>query len=1001
MAGKKQRLKMRNGKYIALWILPLLLFALLVFILNFAADFAAPTLDTFLGRGEASYQTVDGTASEAVTYYIANATGADEARQNSEAVAERTSDEGQVLLKNDGVLPLAQNSMVTPFGYAYLNPAYSGTGAGAASSANNVSPADALSRYFTVNDATVTAMEGAEVVNLTEAEGTSPAYLTGALTSDSIIYGYDVSVYEGTEDSCAGTNALVFLTRQGNEGADKKMDVYTDGTAHYLQLSEMEKETIAFAKANCETVTVVLVTSNAMEIDELCEGEYEVDAILWIGNPGARGFVSMAKILCGGVNPSGRLVDTWASDFTADPTYQNMGSFQYSNVDAEETGMAQYYLEYQEGIYSGYRFYETAAAVDPDFSFEDAVVFPFGFGLSYTSFEQEIVSFDDFDDTITMTVKVTNTGDVAGKDVVEVYFTSPYTDYDAGMGIEKSDVTLAGFGKTKLLSAGESEEITVSFAKEDMASYSFMHENSDGTIGCYILEAGNYVVSLRTDSHTVVDERTVVISETVAFEGDNARSTDEVTATNQFQESDDYMTGESTILTRSDWAGSFPEADEGNTKEASDEVKEAFYNSFHFDVENDPELGNVEGSKVYAAEAPAEKQDNGLVLSDLRGLDFDDLTWDLFLDQIDYEEDAFLQMLYAAGYQTAPVAALGKPASYDQDGDTGLNIMFKDTCAWMSKPVLASTWNVELMYEVGAAFGQEALTDGLTGWYAPGMNIHRSPFCGRNLEYFSEDPLLTGKLAASLISGAADQGLTCYVKHFAVNDQETNRENFVNVWADEQTMREVYLKSFEIAIKEATMTISYQDDSGAMATATLPAATGLMSAQSNIGTRACYGHYGLMTGVLRNEWGFKGIAITDLIFSMDSTQRDQMIRAGNDNWLIMNVAMIFRRDATDLTSATAKTAMRNAVHHICYAITNSAAMNGIAKGSVKVYAASPWRNILLVVNIIAVLLIGLKIRRFIVRGIDQKKHPENYKPTRKQRKASKLAAKAAKADANA
>ena len=508
-------------------------------------------------------------------------------------------------------------------------------------------------------------------------------------------------------------------------------------------------------------------------------------------------------------------------------------------------------------------------------------------------------------------------------------------------------------------------------------------------------------MSLRTDSHTVVDERTVVISETVTFEGDNARSTDEVTATNQFQESDDYMTGESTILTRSDWAGSFPEADEGNTKEASDEVKEAFYNSFHFDVENDPELGNVEGSKVYAAEAPAEKQDNGLVLSDLRGLDFDDPTWDLFLDQIDYEEDAFLQMLYAAGYQTAPVAALGKPASYDQDGDTGLNIMFKDTCAWMSKPVLASTWNVELMYEVGAAFGQEALTDGLTGWYAPGMNIHRSPFCGRNLEYFSEDPLLTGKLAASLISGAADQGLTCYVKHFAVNDQETNRENFVNVWADEQTMREVYLKSFEIAIKEATMTISYQDDSGAMVTTTLPAATGLMSAQSNIGTRACYGHYGLMTGVLRNEWGFKGIAITDLIFSMDSTQRDQMIRAGNDNWLMMNVAMILRRDATDLTSATAKTAMRNAAHHICYAIANSATMNGIAKGSVKVYAASPWRNILLVVNIIAVLLIGLKIRRFIVRGIDQKKHPENYKPTRKQRKAAKLAAKAAKADANA
>ena len=995
MAEKKTKLKMRNGKYIALWIPLLLIFALVIGVVNIAANLAAPTLDTFLGRGAASYQDVHGTTTDAVTYYTANATTADEARENSEAVAERVSDEGQVLLKNDGVLPLAAGSTVTPFGYAYLNPAYSGTGAGAAGSAHNVDPATALGNHFAVNDATAKAMQSGEIVKLVEAEGTAPAYSTGVLTSDSIIYGYEASVYAGTEESCSGTTAIVFLTRQGNEGADKKMDGYADGTAHYLQLSQMEKDTIAFAKANCDSVIVVLVTSNAMEVDVLCEGDYEVNAILWIGNPGARGFESMAKILCGEVNPSGRLVDTWAADFTADPTFQNMGSFQYSNVDVEATGMAQYYLEYQEGIYSGYRYYETAAVEDPTFSYDAAVVFPFGFGLSYTTFDQQVTSFDDSGDDVIMTVSVTNTGSVAGKDVVQAYISSPYTAYDAANGIEKSAVTLAGFAKTKLLEPGESCEVTITFAKEDMASYSFTHANADGTTGCYILESGDYTVSLRANSHDVIDERIVTIAQTVAYEGADGRSSDLVTATNQFQDSDDYMTSSSTIFSRSDWAGTFPVRDEGNTKEASEQVKDAFYFSFHYDVNTDPELGNVEGSKVYTYEMPAERADNGLVLADMRGLAYDDPQWELFLDQIDYEEDGFLQMLYAAGYQTAPVNALGKPAGYDQDGDTALNIMGKDTCAWMSKPVLASTWNVDLMYEVGAAFGQEALTDGLTGWYAPGMNIHRSPFCGRNLEYFSEDPVLTGKLAASLISGAADQGLVCYMKHFAVNDQETNRENFVNVWADEQTMREVYLKPFEIAVKEATMTINYQDESGEMATVTMPAALGIMSAQSNIGTRACYGHYGLMTGVLRNEWGFRGIAITDLIFSMDSTQRDQMVRAGNDNWLMMNVAIILQHNATDLTSATARTAMRNAAHHICYSIANSAAMNGIARGSVKVYATSPWRWLPRIINLVAVVLVALKIRRFVVRGIDQKNNPEKYKPSRKQRKAAKLAAKQA------
>lgn len=1018
---KPEKKRMNSASFIKIWtpILSVLLAVLLI--ANIAAVSTAATIDAYLGKGARHVTVPEGSESWNTEYYTPLASTPDEARVNAESVAERVGDEGEVLLKNNGVLPLAQGSTVMPFGYAYLNPAYSGTGAGAADASNNVAPQAALESRFTVDDKAVKAMQSAQVVELTEAPGTAQAKIdNGLLASDSAIYGYDPTIFTGIDG--AGSTAVVFLTRQGNEGADKKMDGYTDGTPHYLALSEMEKETIRAAKSSCDKAVVILVSSNAMELSPLMSGELEADAILWVGNPGARGFMSMAKILCGEVNPSGRLVDIYAADFTKDPTYQNMGEFSYSNISYVNPSILQrpgetinsFYIEYQESIYSGYRYYETAQVMDPDFVYGEldgqgavttpgAVCYPFGYGLSYTRFEQTISEFHDSGDEISATITVKNVGDAEGKDVVQLYYSAPYTQLDADSLIEKSAVNLVAFGKTGLLKPGASEDVTLTFAKEDMASYCYTRQNPDGTIGCYMLEEGEYTVSLRANSHDVLDEKIVSIPSTIWYDNTNPRQSERdaqsarddegnpldypaggaeesfTAATNQFQESSDYMNRESSLLTRSDWANTFPAMAPGRTKEGSDITKQAVEDSFAFNYETDAKLGNVEGSAVYTDKMPTSDADNGLSLSSLRGKDFNDPIWEDLLDQINYDAEMtdIQALLFTAGYQTGKIDSIGKPATTEQDGDTGLNIGMS-TCAWMSKPVVASTWNLELMYEVGTAVGQEALTDGLNGWYAPGMNIHRSPFSGRNLEYFSEDGLLSGRMAAAMISGCGDQGLYCFVKHFAVNDQETNRENFIHTWADEQTMREIYFRPFEVAFKEAKMTVKYiSDDQGTISTRVMPAATGVMTAQSCIGPTICFANYGLLTGVLRGEWGFDGGVLTDLYFVLDPWLRDKMLRAGGDMYLMMNIDQV-RSPAADCDSATARSLIREAIHHVSYMVVNSAAMNHTAPGAIVTYDTSPWIYLVIAIDLVVAAFIVVMTVLMVKRHKDNKLHPEKY-----------------------
>lgn len=956
---------------------------------------------------------------------------ADEAREASYEVAARVQDEGTVLLRNEGVLPLAAGSTVMPFGYAYLNPIYGQltSGGSAKWSIDPVTPEQGLSA-FTIDTAAADAMTAAgDPDELIEAEGTAAAGEAGSLLGgDCKIYEYDSSIYDALAEA-PGETGIVFVSRSGQEGQDQKFDAYEDGTPHYLALSENERGAIAAAKRVCDAVILVIVSSAPMEMGDFVSGDLAVDAILHYGHPSERGFTELSALLTGEVNPSGHTVDTWAADFTADPSYVCIGTHTYTNLPIESgsftaAGESQRtFNEYQEGVYMGYRYYETADLMDPSFSYEDAVVFPFGYGLSYTTFEKTLVSVSEQDGQISASVTVRNTGSVAGKDVVQLYFSSPYTELDAELGIEKPACCLVAFGKTESLAPGASQTLELSFSWEDMSSYCYRHENPDGTVGCYVLEAGDYVVSLRENSHEVIADETLSRSDTLWFDGsddehiraserdaqtrlelDGTLSTDDdvtyVAATNRFQTSSDYMNTDSTILTRADWAGTQPTY--VAEKEIDDEFAEGHDLFVTFDPETDPTYGDVDGSLVYAAEEPTSGADNGLVLSDLRGAYYDDPRWDQLLDQIDWDadRDAIIQNFSGDAYVTTQINSIGMPATVDMDGANGLKVQGADTgydmtksCSFGFQPLMASTWNAELLGEVGTALGKEGLAHGINGWYSPGINLHRSPFSGRVFEYYSEDPVLSGELAASVVSAAGDQGLYCYLKHFALNDTETGRSEHICTWADEQTMRELYLRPFEIAVKKARMTITYTvDDAGTLGTRTMRAATAMMASQAGVGTQLGHVNRALLTDILRSEWGFEGMVISDYWVWNGDNHRDLALRVGCDSYLCMN--MPFMWSISDYDSPTARSVMRQAIHRIGYAVVNSSALQGMAPGSATVTSTSPWRYAIWGVDAVAALLTAGGIALMVRRTRDEREHPERYK--RGKRAQAKLEARQAK-----
>ncbi len=863
-----------------------------------------------------------GPMSSMISLATGNGTISEETSAEATALVETIADEGIVLLKNENsTLPLESNTNLNVFGWASTNPCYGGTGSGS------------LSDQYP----TVSLLEGLEDAGFNLNTELSDFYTAYRSDRPEVgMFSQDWTLPEPTADSYTdemlenakafSDTALFVVTRVGGEGADLPTDVsevtYEDNSEdykdfedgeHYLQLSQTEENVLAMICENFDNVIVIYNGANAMELDWINEYD-QITGAIWCPGTGQSGFESLGKILNGEVNPSAKTSDTFVADLTQTPTWNNFGDFSYDNVEdltvsvtgftGETSEATPTFVNYVEGIYVGYRFYETAAT-EGLIDYDSTVVYPFGYGLSYTTFTQEMGAITETDGTITFDVTVTNTGDVAGKDVVEVYYNPPYTNG----GIEKASANLIAFDKTSTLEPGASEVITITFDLEDMASYDYQ------TAEAYVLEAGDYGISIRSDSHTIISEQVYTLGETIVYDENNTRSSDETAVTNQF----DDAAGDVTYLSRADGFANYAEATAAPTDYSmSAEAKASFYNNGNYD----PEDFNDEDDEM-----PTTGADNGLTLADLRGVDYDDEQWDLLLDQLTVSDmDSLISL---GGYQTNAVSSIEKVSTVDCDGPASINNNFTGvgSVGFPSAVMIANTWNTDCALAFGESIGKMADEMGVSGWYAPAMNTHRSAFAGRNFEYYSEDGVLSGYMAANAVIGAEEYGVYAYIKHFALNDQETNRTNMLATWANEQSIREIYLKPFEIAVKEG----------GAKA---------VMSAFNYIGTTYAGASDALLNTVLRDEWGFRGFVITDYYGVYGYQDADRCIRNGND---LMLVAYDTETNhVTDTESATSIQAMRTASKNILYTVVNSRAY---AEENLNV-GMDTWKKVAIAIDIL-------------------------------------------------
>ena len=823
--------------------------------------------------------------------------------------------EGVTLLENNGALPLAGGANVNVFGWASTAPVYGGVGSGA------------LNDQYAVTDL-ITGLKNAglnvnqDLVDFYEAyQAERPS--VGMWAQDWTLPEPNVNAY--TDELMASAKefsdtALVVISRPGGENADMPTDMVSvvDGTwkerdaltgnsyfngvyddtlnegndwdagDHYLQLSNREEEMLQMVCDNFDKVIVLINTNNAMELGFL--EEYGVDAAVYTPCPGQNGFDAVGLVLAGEVNPSGKTVDTFLYDLFNTPINNNFGQFMYDNMDEHavvstnfstgtEVTAVPTFVNYVEGIYVGYKFYETAAA-EGLIDYDSTVVYPFGYGLSYTTFEQTMSDITVDGDTISFDVTVTNTGSVAGKNVVEVFYNPPYTNG----GIEKSTANLVAFDKTDVLEPGASQTLTISFKAEDMASYDTYGE------AAYVLEAGDYIISINSDSHTVLDSRVYNVPETIVY--DEGRSNDLTAPTNQFEN----VEGDVTYLSRADHFANYAEATAAPASMSmSEEDKATFLNNANYDPNNYNNADDV---------MPTTGAQNNIQLVEMRGLDYDDPQWDTFLDQLTVTEMS--ELIAMGGYQTAPINSIGKVQTYDCDGPASINNNFtqQGSIGFAGTVMMASTWNTDTVYKFGSSIGRMADDLDVSGWYAPAMNIHRSAFSGRNFEYYSEDGVLSGKLAAQAVQGAESHGVYSYIKHYALNDQETNRNTMLCTWANEQSIREIYLKPFELAVKEG-------------------GADAVMSSFNYIGTEWAGASNALCNTVLRDEWGFAGMVLTDYFGVYGYMDADQAIRNGTDFCLVNYPTET--NYLTDTTSATGVLAARQACKNILYTVVNSRA----------------------------------------------------------------------------
>ncbi len=842
----------------------------------------------------------------------------DETSKSAMDLAVEIGEEGIVLLQNDeSTLPVASGSKLNVFGWASINPILGGAGSGSLNDAyETVDILDSLKEAGIETNAELTQF-------YTDYQATRPT--VGMWEQDWTLPEPDVSQYSADLISNArnySDTAMIVISRSGGEGADlptNKSAVldgsYLDQTTYtagnidepmnagddwdagdtYLQLTNQEEDMINLVCQNFDKVVVVYNGANTFELG-FVNDHPQIKSVLWAAGMGHVGMTALGRILTGEVNPSGKTIDTFVYDFKKTPWWNNFGDFNYTNMDefivegksystGEPTLGVPGFVNYVEGIYVGYRFYETAAA-EGFINYDEYVQYPFGYGLSYTSFQQEMGDITDNGGILSFDVTVTNTGTVAGKDVVEVYDNPPYTNG----GIEKASANLVAFEKTSLLEPGASETITISIDSQDLASY----DEKDAK--AYVLEAGDYIISINSDSHNVIDSRTYTVAATEVYDASNKRASDKTAATNQF----DYAAGEVTYLSRADGFANYAQATAAPK---------------NFELPADQKATFVNITNYLTAEMTAADEDpnapeittgasNGLKLADMRGLAKDDAQWDTFMDQLTLDD--MNAVISLGGYQTNNVDSIGKVRTNDCDGPASINNNFTGvgSIGFPVGVVIAATWNKDLAHAFGDAIGRMANEMDVSGWYAPAMNNHRTAFAGRNFEYYSEDGYLSGIVASEAIKGAAENGVYSYMKHFALNDQEENRCDMVCTWSNEQAIREIYLKPFEMSVK-------------------LGHAQAAMSAFNYIGNRWAGGSKSLLQYVLRDEWGFDGFVETDYFGVYGYMSSDQAIRNGGDLMLVNYPTATNNVQFRDTNGA--KLAMRTAAKNILYVVANSRA----------------------------------------------------------------------------
>lgn len=872
-----------------------------------------------------------------------NGTLSDETNEEAAEVAEEIMEDGIVLLKNESLLPLNETKKLNIFGWESINPAYGGAGSGGINDLYDiVSLNQGLKNAgFSINQELVDFYNnyGADnpEMSIQKQSWTLPEPPVDTY-SDELIKSAkeysDVAVVVLSRKAGEGHNDIPMDVRKA--AYDNNSDEYDDFPEgeHYLQLSQTERDMVDMVCSNFDNVIVVYNGANQFELG--FADEYpQIKSVVWCPGTGNVGFNALGKVFSGEVNPSGKTPDTFIYDMTTAPWWNNAEKTEYTNladmaVEGMNAGTAQVYApaftNYVEGIYVGYKYYETAAqegAID----YDKTVQYPFGYGLSYTEFEQKMGELEEKDGQISVDVEVTNTGDVAGKDVVEVYYKPPYTNG----GIEKSSANLIEFAKTNLLQPGESQTVTVTFSIEDMASY------DENNAKAYVLEKGDYVISINSDSHTVLDQKTYTADKDVVYKGENKRASDDTAAKNVFEDAK----GDITYLSRADHFANYEEA---TAAPASAELSEPYVSEYHLNSNFD-KTTYLNDEDVM----PTTGADNGLTLADMRDVDYDDPRWEKLLDQLTVDEMA--NMIAMAGYQTAAMDSVGKVATLDFDGPAAINNNFTGvgSIGFPIEVVVASTWNKELAQAWGECMGKISQEMGAEGWYAPGMNTHRTAFGARNYEYFSEDGVLAGNMGANAVEGARKYGVYSYIKHFALYE---GNAKMVSVWSNEQAIREIYLKPFEISVKQG-------------------GANAVMVSWSFLGDKWTGECSNLMNTVLRDEWGFRGMALTDFFRNNGHGFMNADAALANGVDAMLSTFNGEENNVANPEHPTSVLQMRNACKNVMYTVVSSWAYDGEHEKT----GMENWKKAGIGIDIvIALFMAGMEV--LVIRGYKKRKNAE-------------------------